>query len=159
MLVLENERTLEGDIRREGDRYCVRRAVGEVWVCSGQSNMEWSVNAGETPSEVKANSKNPDLRLFTVQKRTAAEPIVDQSDLKHFTKWVECGPDTVGPFSAVAYHFGAKLQKELGVPVGLIHTSWGGTPAQAVYNCSVPIGIAAPFLPQDLRGPGCGRHP
>ncbi len=106
-------------------------AVGEVWVCSGQSNMEWSVNAGETPDEVKKGAKNPNLRLFTVQKRTAAAPITDQDDLKHFTKWVESGPDTVGGFSAVAYHFGQKLQKELDVPVGLIHTSWGGTPAEA----------------------------
>ena len=106
-------------------------AVGEVFVCSGQSNMEWSVNAGETPAEVKAAAKHPDIRLMTVNKRTAPHPITDQNDLGHFTKWVECSPDTVGNFSAVAYHFGVKLQKELGVPVGLIHTSWGGTPAQA----------------------------
>ncbi|HEY1190865.1 MAG TPA: sialate O-acetylesterase, partial [Gemmata sp.] len=106
-------------------------AVGEVWVCSGQSNMEWSVNAGETPAKVKEGAKNPNLRLFTVQKRTAIHPIKDQGDLKHFTKWVESAPDTVGGFSAVGYHFGQKLQKELGVPVGLIHSSWGGTPAQA----------------------------
>lgn len=108
-------------------------AVGEVWICSGQSNMEWSINAGETPDKVKAASKNPMVRLFTVQKRTAPAPITDQNDLKHFTKWVECGPDTVGGFSAVAYHFGQYLQKHLpeGTPVGLIHTSWGGTPAEA----------------------------
>jgi sialate O-acetylesterase len=105
-------------------------AVGEVWVCSGQSNMEWPVDRCEDPAKVKA-AKNPDLRLFTVEKRTAAHPIADQGDLKHFTKWVESGPTTVGNFSAVAYHFGQKLQKELGVPVGLIHTSWGGTPAEA----------------------------
>jgi sialate O-acetylesterase len=106
-------------------------AVGEVWVCSGQSNMEWSVNAGETPDKIKAEAKNPDLRLFTVQKKTSATPMTEQEDLKHFTKWVESAPDTVGGFSAVAYHFGQKLQKELGVPVGLIHTSWGGTPCEA----------------------------
>jgi sialate O-acetylesterase len=106
-------------------------AVGEVWICSGQSNMEWSVNAGETPDKIKEGATNPNLRLFTVKKRTAATPIDDQTDLKHFTTWVESSPDTVGGFSAVAYHFGQKLQKELDVPVGLIHTSWGGTPAQA----------------------------
>jgi len=106
-------------------------AVGEVWVCSGQSNMEWSVNAGETPDKVKEGAKNPNLRLFTVKKRTAPHPIDNQDDLAHFTSWVESAPETVGGFSAVAYHFGQKLQKELGVPVGLIHTSWGGTPAQA----------------------------
>jgi sialate O-acetylesterase len=106
-------------------------AVGEVWVCSGQSNMEWSVNASETPDKVKAGAKHPDVRLFTVNKRTAAHPITDQDDLKHFSKWAECSPEAVGTFSAVALHFGVKLQKELGVPVGLIHTSWGGTPAEA----------------------------
>jgi sialate O-acetylesterase len=106
-------------------------AVGEVWVCSGQSNMEWSVNAGETPDKVKAGAKNPNLRLFTVNKRTSSAPISDQNDLKHFSKWAESSPETVGGFSAVAYHFGQKLQSELGVPVGLIHTSWGGTPCEA----------------------------
>ena len=106
-------------------------AVGEVWVCSGQSNMEWSVNAGEEPAKVKQGAKNPNLRLFTVNKRTAPHPVAEQGDLPNFTKWVESGPDTVGGFSAVGYHFGQKLQKELGVPVGLIHSSWGGTPAEA----------------------------
>jgi sialate O-acetylesterase len=106
-------------------------AVGEVWVCSGQSNMEWSVNAGETPDKVRAGAKNPNLRLFTVQKRTSHTPLADQNDLKHFTTWVESSPETVPGFSAVAYHFGQKLQSEIGVPVGLIHTSWGGTPCEA----------------------------
>ncbi|VTT98442.1 sialate o-acetylesterase : Uncharacterized protein OS=Singulisphaera acidiphila (strain ATCC BAA-1392 / DSM 18658 / VKM B-2454 / MOB10) GN=Sinac_6998 PE=4 SV=1: DUF303 [Gemmataceae bacterium] len=106
-------------------------AVGEVWVCSGQSNMEWSVNAGETPDKVKEGAANPNLRLFTVRKRTAPQPITSQDDLGHFTTWTVSGPETVGGFSAVGYHFGQKLQKELGVPVGLIHSSWGGTPAQA----------------------------
>jgi sialate O-acetylesterase len=106
-------------------------AIGEVWLCSGQSNMEWSVNNCETPDQVKAGANNPNLRLFTVNKRTSVVPITDQDDLKHFAKWVESGPETVAGFSAVAYHFGQKLQKELGVPVGLIHSSWGGTPCEA----------------------------
>jgi sialate O-acetylesterase len=108
-------------------------AVGEVWVCSGQSNMEWSVNISGEPEKVKAGANDKKLRLFTVQKRTATAPIKDQNDLKHFTTWVECTSDTVGTFSATAYHFGAHLRKNLpnDVPVGLIHTSWGGTPAEA----------------------------
>ena len=108
-------------------------AVGEVWVCSGQSNMEWSVNASFDPEKVKAAAKNPKLRLFTVNKRTATTPLTDQDDLKHFSKWAECAPDNVGSFSAVAYSFGSHLQKNLpdDVPVGVIHTSWGGTPAEA----------------------------
>lgn len=106
-------------------------AVGDVWIGSGQSNMEWSVNASLDPEKVKAAAKNPNLRLFTVQKRTATAPITDPKDLGHFTKWVVAGPETVGSFSAVLLHFGEHVQKELDVPVGLIHTSWGGTPAQA----------------------------
>jgi sialate O-acetylesterase len=106
-------------------------AVGEVWVCSGQSNMEWPINISEDPAKVKEGAANPNLRLFTVKKRTSPAPISDQNDLSHFTKWDVSGPETIGSFSAVGYHFGQKLQKELGVPVGLIHTSWGGTPAQA----------------------------
>ncbi len=104
--------------------------VGEVWVASGQSNMEWSVNASHDAAGVKAASKNPLLRLFTVKKTAANEPQttvpVDDSN----GKWLECGPDTVGRFSAVAYHFGKDLQKALEVPVGIIHTSWGGTASE-----------------------------
>jgi sialate O-acetylesterase len=106
-------------------------AVGEIWLCSGQSNMEWPVNAGETPDVIKAGAKNPNLRLFTVSKRTSFHPITDQTDITNFSKWVESAPETVGGFSAVGYHFGQLLQKELGVPVGLIHSSWGGTPCEA----------------------------
>jgi sialate O-acetylesterase len=117
-------------------------AVGEVWIASGQSNMEWSVNASGESEKVKAASKNPNLRLFTVNKRTATAPITDQNDLGHFTKWAESGPDTVGGFSAVAYHFGNNLQKALGVPVGMIHTSWGGTPAQAWTSTEALEGVS-----------------
>lgn len=108
-------------------------AVGDVWVCSGQSNMEWSVNASAEPAAVKAAANNPNLRLFTVNKRTATSPLTDQDDLKHFSKWSICSPETVGNFSAVAYHFGNHLQRNLpgNPPIGLIHTSWGGTPAEA----------------------------
>ncbi len=106
-------------------------AVGDVWVCSGQSNMQWSVNAAWDADKHKAASKNPNLRLFTVKNTTAAAPLTDLKDLKHLQGWKSCDADAVGPFSAVGYHFGAALQKELKVPVGLINTSWGGTPAQA----------------------------
>ncbi len=106
-------------------------AVGEVWVCSGQSNMEWSLNASYDADRAKAKADNPMLRLFTVKKRTAPKPIDDQADLGHFTTWAECTAQNVGSFSAVAYYFGQAVQAELKAPVGLIHTSWGGTPAQA----------------------------
>src|SRR5262249_1009388 len=104
--------------------------VGEVWIASGQSNMEWSVNASETPAEIKANSKIPKVRLFTVKKTAANAPQKSVPVERNVGKWQECGPDTGGTVSAVAYHFGKELQKALNVPVGIIHTSWGGTAAE-----------------------------
>ncbi|MFO0799946.1 MAG: sialate O-acetylesterase [Gemmataceae bacterium] len=107
-------------------------AVGDVWVCSGQSNMEWSVNASWDADRYKNQPQNKNVRLFTVAKRTSTTPLTDQKDLKHFSGWAEPDAGNVGGFSAVAYHFGNHVQRSLGnVPVGLIHTSWGGTPAQA----------------------------
>ncbi len=119
-------------------------AIGEVWICSGQSNMEMAVNSCYDPEKIRAGAKNPNLRLFTVQKRTASAPIDDQGDLKHFTKWDESSPETVGGFSAVAYAFGNNIQRSLNVPVGVIHTSWGGTPAEAW--TSIPALEAVPEL-------------
>jgi sialate O-acetylesterase len=100
--------------------------VGEVWVCSGQSNMEWPLRATADAEKAIENPKNPKIRLFTVAKATSKTP---RSDV--VGKWSECSPDTVGGFSAVAYYFGRDLQKTLNVPIGLIHTSWGGTVAEA----------------------------
>jgi sialate O-acetylesterase len=99
--------------------------VGEVWVCSGQSNMEWPLaRSFEAPSAVES-SANSNLRLFTVPKLKADSPV---DDVK--ASWQECNPDTARNFSAVAYFFGRDLQMARGVPVGLIHTSWGGSPAE-----------------------------
>ena len=99
--------------------------VGEVWVCSGQSNMEWPLSRSFEPEKDIANSANPSLRLFTVPKRKADEPV---NDIK--SSWQECNPEAAKDFSAVAYYFGRDLQKARGVPVGLIHTPWGGSPAE-----------------------------
>jgi sialate O-acetylesterase len=101
--------------------------IGEVWVCSGQSNMEMPVKGFRNQpvvgsAETIALSSNPEIRLFTVKKTTSLEPLDD------FTgSWNLCEPSTVADFSAVAYFFGSMLQKALHVPVGLINTSWGGT--------------------------------
>jgi sialate O-acetylesterase len=100
--------------------------VGEVWICSGQSNMEMGLGACANAQETIAHSKNPMIRLFTVPRVPAASPVRDIEG-----KWNECGPKTVGGFSGVAYYFGRDVQKALNVPVGLIHTSWGGTPAES----------------------------
>ena len=100
--------------------------VGEVWVASGQSNMEWPVVASENGAEEAKLANLPDVRLFTVPKNVQAKPIGAVR-----SNWLPCTPKSVLGFSAVGYYFGRKLQWELNVPVGIIHTSWGGTPAEA----------------------------
>lgn len=107
--------------------------VGEVWLCSGQSNMAWTMLKSDDPQAEIANSANPMLRLFTVQRKKSDTPLEDL-DMPWNTGvygWQEASNQSVPDFSAVAYYFGKKLQKDLGVPVGLIHSSWGGSPAEA----------------------------
>ena len=99
--------------------------VGEVWIASGQSNMEWPLRAAFEPETEIAASANPMLRLFTVPKTKADQPMDNVVGA-----WVESAPSTVPTFSAVGYYFGRDLQKALKVPVGIIHTSWGGSPAE-----------------------------
>jgi sialate O-acetylesterase len=100
--------------------------VGEVWVCSGQSNMQMSVRSSANAEQEIAQADYPNIRLFSVERKVADKP---QSDC--IGSWLECRPETVPGFSAVGYFFGRKLHKELNVPIGLIHTSWGGTPAES----------------------------
>lgn len=99
--------------------------VGEVWIASGQSNMEWPLRAAYQSTNAIQNAANPNIRLFTVPKNKQLKPVDDVKG-----QWVECNPQTVPNFSAVAYFFGRDLQKALNVPVGIIHTSWGGSPAE-----------------------------
>jgi sialate O-acetylesterase len=101
--------------------------VGEVWVCSGQSNMEFRLDQAKNAKEAIAAADNPQMRLFIVQHNYTDEP---QADVKG-GKWMVCSPDTVGHFSAVGYFFGLDLHKNLNVPVGLIESNWGGTRAEA----------------------------
>ncbi len=100
--------------------------VGEVWVCSGQSNMEWPVNQSANAEQEIAEANYANIRLFTVSKKVSQEPLEDCRG-----RWRACNSDTVQGFSAVGYFFGRYLHQDLGVPVGLINTSWGGTPAEA----------------------------
>jgi len=100
--------------------------IGEVWVCSGQSNMQWPVEWSANAQEEIANAHYPRIRLFTVPPTIASEPLSDVGGA-----WVACSPQTIPSFSAVAYFFGRALHRELGVPVGLINASWGGTTAEA----------------------------
>ncbi len=100
--------------------------VGEVWVLSGQSNMEYALWHCVGGPEAIASSANPNLRLITIPHTATATPQTDVT-----AHWVEASPETTKNFSAVGYWFGSKLQKQLGVPVGLINDVWGGTTIEA----------------------------
>lgn len=127
--------------------------VGDVWIGSGQSNMEWPLAASAQPKETIAAAAHPRLRLFhvpKVQSKTPSYRIVN-------TAWKACSPETVSGFSATLYHFGTKLQEELDIPIGLINASWGGSPIEpwtihagtsgGMYN-----GLIAPLVPFPVRG-------
>jgi len=101
--------------------------IGEVWLCSGQSNMEMSASWGIDNGEEEAkNATNPNIRFFTVPKLTATSP---QNNL--LGNWTESTPETMKYFSAIGYFFAKRLREDLkNVPIGLISSNWGGTPAE-----------------------------
>jgi sialate O-acetylesterase len=145
--------------------------VGEVWVASGQSNMEMGINMCDNAKEEIAAANYPQIRLFMVPNVKTAQPAADVH-----AAWAPCSPKSVaasgwGGFSAAAYYFGRQLHKDLGVPVGLIDTTWGGTPAEfwtsrkaleanpslkhmagAGENSSLYNGMIAPLIPFAIRG-------
>lgn len=110
--------------------------VGEVWFCSGQSNMEMPL-AGwgkvENYEQEVAEANYPYIRLFQVKKNTSLIPLDDVE--ANNAGWQECTPATVANFSSVAYFYARTLWKELGIPVGVIDCTWGGTPAEAWTSC------------------------
>ena len=100
--------------------------VGEVWVCSGQSNMEWPIALLDNPEEVKLKSNHPKIRLFHVK------PVAEEKPVKDCVgRWSPCGPHSVMSFSAVGYYFGRELHDQLDVPIGLISSVWSGSAAEA----------------------------
>ena len=99
--------------------------MGEVWVCSGQSNMEWQLGQAADGMAESAAADCPQIRLFTVPKQFSLTPVADVS-----ARWAVCAPKEAAIFSAVGYFFGRELHRRLGVPIGLINSSWGGTNAQ-----------------------------
>ncbi len=119
--------------------------VGEVWLCSGQSNMQWSVSASLNPQQEIAAANYPNIRLFKLANRVSDTPLKDLAP-GSFTTWAACDPQTVPNFSAVGYFFGRELFKSLNVPIGLINSSWGGTRSEAWTSKpaieSVPTGKA-----------------
>jgi sialate O-acetylesterase len=101
-------------------------AAGEVWLCSGQSNMAFMLQGSTKGPETVANSTNPNLRHFKVEGPATARPLDNTKG-----RWELSAPDVAGKFTAVGYYFGRRIQSELGVPVGLINASVGGTPVEA----------------------------
>ncbi len=99
--------------------------IGEVWLCSGQSNMQWTVSNSGNPKEEIGSADWPLIRMYTAKRTRAAEPKDDVVG-----SWQVCSPQTVGGFSAVGYFFGRDLHRELDVPIGLVHSSWGGSRAE-----------------------------
>lgn len=116
---------------KRGGRTLVRKAenilIGQVWLCTGQSNMNFAAANGikDMKEEIASGKLNTSLRLFTAPKRAAAYPQVDVEG-----NWSVCDEAGADWFSAVGYFFGDRLQKELGQPVGLVNASWGGTPVE-----------------------------
>lgn len=108
--------------------------VGDVWVASGQSNMAFDIKSASTGAEAIKSANQPLIRLFTVPRLTSINPQSDIGPIQNGSqgKWLVCTPESLASgFSAVAYFFGRDIERFTGKPVGLIHSSWGGTPAEA----------------------------
>lgn len=98
--------------------------VGDVWICSGQSNMEFQVASGNNATQEIASANFPQIRHFKVVNSVAGTP---QQDLLHESSWKPATPENVGAFTAVGYFFARELYKQLHIPIGLLNTTWGGT--------------------------------
>ena len=131
--------------------------IGDVWLGSGQSNMEMGITMCNKAKEQIAAANQPQIRLLLVPKTMSPKPAQDVK-----SEWVHCTPETIvaggwGGFSAALYYFGLKLQKELNVPIGLIESAWGGSPIEqwilpgdktgGMYN-----GMIAPLEPFAICG-------
>jgi sialidase-1 len=138
---------------------------GDVWMCSGQSNMRWMLKDTKEAKQSIANSANPQLRIFnlatTIHPGGAKFPLLKlrntfADNLYESDGWQIAGPETVPEFSGVAYHFGRHLQKQTGVPIGLIHNSVGGSPMEAWIpnDKSDPNWVENADLPKWVAGRG-----
>ena len=117
---------------------------GDVWLCSGQSNMEMGIGNVNNAEQEIASANYSQIRLFTVPKLPATTPVRNVN-----SRWLECNPTNIkegawNGFSAVAYFFGRKLHQELKIPIGLLHSSWGGTVAEA-WTSEVSLGTLPDF--------------
>jgi len=108
--------------------------VGDVWFCSGQSNMEIPVSQSQNAQEEIAAARHPEIRLLKVMRDVA---LAANEEVSVALTWSPCTPESVGDFSAVAYYFGREIQREAGVPIGLIQSTWGGTPIEPWMSVAV----------------------
>ncbi|HEV8248045.1 MAG TPA: sialate O-acetylesterase, partial [Polyangiaceae bacterium] len=113
-------------VKGSGSFHATDLWLGEVWLCSGQSNMEFATRGSKDAESELARADNDKLRLFSVSRVTPSEPASDPQ-----SQWKLARADSVAPFSAVCYFFGRELQAKLGLTVGLIQSAWGGTPAES----------------------------
>ena len=120
--------------------------VGDVWICSGQSNMEFSVSGANDADAVMAGARDSMIRHFKVPRSWAETP----QDRLAGGQWVAAAPQTVGDFSAVGYFFAQDLRKKLGVPIGLINSTWGGSSIEA-WSDDATLGGAAAGMRESLR--------
>jgi sialate O-acetylesterase len=100
--------------------------VGDVWICAGQSNMEWPVSMNDQAASVAAAASHPLIRHFKAERQTSNDRPAPQTP----GQWIVCAPETVGAFTAVGYFFACEIQRSAGVPVGLVNITWGGTPIE-----------------------------
>jgi sialate O-acetylesterase len=112
---------------RDNDIILKNVLIGDVWICSGQSNMVWYMHRLAAGEEESSQANYPSLRMFTVSNELA---LIPQDDLDG-SGWKEARGEAVMDFSAVAYYFGKELLRETGVPIGLVTTAWGGTNIEA----------------------------
>jgi sialate O-acetylesterase len=104
--------------------------VGEVWICSGQSNMQWAVASSNDADLEKLTSNFPNIRMINFPQIGTQEPIWSHDD----RKWMVSGPSTVSGFSAVGYFFARQIHQTTGTPIGMINNAWGGSAAEAWVN-------------------------
>ncbi|MDR6197285.1 sialate O-acetylesterase [Siphonobacter sp. SORGH_AS_0500] len=112
---------------KSGNQHINDVLIGEVWLCSGQSNMEWPVERANQFEKEKKDADYPQIRHFKVEYEFALSP---QEDLKT-GEWQVCSPATVGGFTAVGFFFARELYQKLKVPIGLLHSSWGGSDVES----------------------------
>jgi len=109
-----------------GEHQLTNLLIGDVWICGGQSNMEWTVQNSQDAAAEIAAANHPLIRHIKIEKRIARDPISTASGT-----WVTCTPETVPHFTAVGYFFARDVHAETGIPIGLINSNWGGTSAEA----------------------------